>query len=281
MLRLSRRALLLGAPVTLLAAKPGSIRVGSQTNAWRIDPNNFESLLAVLATIKQLGFEGFETGFANLRGEFARPDSAYERLKKTGLKFFGIHVFLKSYDPQTAIAPYSLLEEVADGGKALGAERLIVSGGVTVHPLALRAKADALTRIAKHTKGIGIAACYHNHDAEFRDGGAQIEGLITQTDPGLRFVLDAGHAMEAGADVAGFFTKNWRRIDGIHLRDAKGGAEAPLGQGDYDYAPLVKAIDATGWRGWVLTEEERLNGDKPGEEAVRPARETIRKLFGV
>ena len=270
-----------GAPSALLGAKSGAVRVGCQTNAWRIDPKNFENFIEVLGTIKQLGFEGFETGFANLRGQFKEPNSAYDRIKKTGLKFFGIHVFLTSYDPQTAIGSYGLLQDVADGGKSLGAERLIVSGASTIHPLALRAKADALTRIAKYAKGIGLACCYHNHDVEFREGGMQIEGLLSETDSAVRFVLDAGHAIEGGADVASFFSKNWRRIDGVHLRDAKAGKEVPLGQGDYDYAPLAKAIDSTGWRGWVLTEEERLNGDKPGEEAVRPARETIRKVFGV
>jgi sugar phosphate isomerase/epimerase len=273
--------LLLGAPTTLLAAKPAAIRVGTQTNAWTIDPNNFEAFAGLLTDIKKLGFEGFETSFLNVRNQFDRPNNAYERIRKTGLRFLGVHVFLKTYDPQTALAPWSLLQQVADGGKALDAERLIVSGGSTVHPLALKAKADALTRIARYCKGIGIGCAYHNHDVEFRDHGVQIEELLRQTDPLVHFVLDAGHAIEGGGDVAAFFAKNWKRIDVIHLRDAKGGQEVPLGQGDYDYAPLAKEVHASGWRGWIVTEEERLNGDKPGAAAVGPARETIRKVFGV
>jgi sugar phosphate isomerase/epimerase len=202
-------------------------------------------------------------------------------LKKTGLRFFGIHVFLTAYDPQTAIASFELLQQVADGGKALGAERLIVSGGSTVHPLALRAKADALNRIAKYCKGIGLGCAYHNHQPEFQNQAVQIDGLVSQTDPLLHFLLDAGHAIEGGGNVAEFFAKNWRRIDGIHLRDAKAGQEVPLGQGESDYAPLAKAIQTSSWQGWLLTEEERLNGEKPGEAAVRPAREAIRRVFGV
>ncbi len=273
--------MLLAAPACLLPAKPGTIHVGTQTNAWPVDPKNFESLLGVLSTIKQLGFDGFETGFANLRSQFANPDTAYERLKKTGLRFFGIHVFLTAYDPQTAIAPAQLLQQVADAGNALGAERLIVSGGSTVHPLALRAKADALSRIAKYCKGIGLGCAYHNHQPEFQDHGVQIDGLLRQTDPQLHFILDAGHAIEGGGNVAEFFAKNWRRIDGIHLRDARGGKEVPLGEGENDYAPLAKAIQASSWQGWLLTEEERLSGEKLGEAAVRPAREAIRRVFGV
>jgi sugar phosphate isomerase/epimerase len=278
--KVTRRSLVLGGGAGLLSAKP-NLRTASQTNAWRIDPKNFESLLTVIGTIKQLGFEGFETGFVNVRGQFDRPLPAYERLKKTGMRFFGIHVFLTSYEPETAIAKYELLQEVADGGRALGAERLIVSGAPTVHPLALRAKADSLTRVAKYCKQVGIGCAYHNHAAEFSLGGTQINGLVAQTDPIVHFVLDAGHAIEGGGDVAAFFSKNWKRIDGIHLRDAKAGKEVPLGEGDYDYAPLAKAIQASDWRGWLITEEERLSGEKLGEAAVGPARTTIRRVFGV
>ena len=54
------------------------------------------------------------------------------------------HHLIFTDDPQTAIASIGLLQQVADGGKALDAERVIVSGDSTVHPLALRAKAEAL-----------------------------------------------------------------------------------------------------------------------------------------
>jgi len=278
---MTRRSLLLAAPASLLAAKPTVVRAGAQTNAWPIDPKDFDSLLSVLATVKDLGFEGFETGFINVRGQFARPEVANARLRKTGLRFFGVHIFLKAYDPQTAIAPWTLLQQVADGGAALGAERLILSGAPTAHPLALRAKVDGLNRIAKYCKGIGIGCAYHNHDVEFRYGATQMNGLLSGTDSNLHFVLDAGHAIEGGANVAEFFTNHWRRLDGIHLRDARSGTEVPLGEGEYDWTPLAKAIQASPWRGWLLAEEERLSGAKPREAAMRPARATIRRIFGV
>jgi inosose dehydratase len=121
---------------------------------------------------------------------------------------------------------------------------------------------------------------YHNHDAEFRENGRQIEALLRETDPALlRLILDAGHAQEGGAHVAEFFTEHAGRIDGIHLRDARQGNEVPLGQGDYDWRPLAAAVVSAKWDGWVLAEEERLSGEKPGEAAIRPAREAIRRVF--
>jgi sugar phosphate isomerase/epimerase len=170
---------------------------------------------------------------------------------------------------------------VTDGGAALGAERLIVSGASTPDPAALSRKAKAMDRIAKYCREKGLKFGYHNHDAEFRENGKQIEGLLHETDPALvHFILDAGHALEGGGKVSAFFSRYSGRIDGIHLRDAKQKKEVPLGQGDYHWRPLAAAVGAAGWDGWVLTEEERLSGEKPGEAAVRPAREAVRRLFG-
>jgi inosose dehydratase len=282
-LMMSRRALLISAPAAALAAKSGAtVHVGCQTNAWPIEPKDLSSLLQVLGVIKQIGFEGFETGFRNLQDQFAQPAAARENLKKSGLRFFGIHIFLLSYDKQTSIAPWDLLKQVADGGAALGAERLIVSGAPTPEPAALSRKAEGLNRIGKYCRQKGIGFGYHNHHVEFQQNGFQIQGLLRETDPEtVHLVVDAGHAIEGGANIAEFFTANSRRIDGMHLRDARAGQEVPLGQGDYDWRPLAAAIRAANWSGWLLAEEERLSGEKPGESATRPARETIRRIFGV
>ena len=275
---MSRRSLVLGAAGAAMAAN--KIHAGTQTNAWKIDPKDFNSLLEVLSAVKRLGFDGYETSFRNVEAQFGNSQ-AREQLKKTGLRFFGVHIFLLEYEPETSIAPWNLIERVVNGGAALGAERLILSGGSTPDPAALSRKAKALARAAKYSHEHGLKFAYHNHDKEFRDNGAQINGLLGQTDPALfHLILDAGHAQEGGANVAQFFAKHAARIDGIHLRDAKQGKEVPLGQGEYDWKPLAAAIKQAKWDGWVLSEEERLSGEKPGEAAIKPAREAIRRIFG-
>jgi sugar phosphate isomerase/epimerase len=64
------------------------------------------------------------------------------------------------------------------------------------------------------------------------------------------------------------------------LRDFKGEQQVPLGQGDVDWKPLASAVRKAGFDGWVLAEEERADGTKPGATAAGPARETLRTLFG-
>jgi inosose dehydratase len=257
---ISRRSVVLGAPASLLGAKTSGIRVACQTNAWPVDSRDFESVIRALASIKELGFEGFEADLSHVRGQFERGSATYDRIRKTGLKFAGISIELKKYDPQTFIPSGGLLEQAADGGKALGAERLIVSGDSTVHPLALRAKADALNRITRYCKGLGIGCAYQTQDYDFQVDGMQINGLMTMSEPGLHFVLDAR------TSVADFFAKNWRRVDGVRL---------PLGQGESDWGPLAKAVQGSQWRGWLVIAKAGEAGE------VGAAREAVRRVFGV
>ncbi len=278
---------LAAAGVRRLFAK-GTLHAGCQTNAWAINPADFSSLLTVLNTIKRLGFEGFETGFRNVEQQFGNTAPARAQIEKTGLQFFGVHIFLgNQYDPQTSIPPIELISRVADGGKKLGAERVIVSGAsVTangkVDAEALRRKAAGMNNAAAYCHKIGLGFCYHNHPAEFMAGGEEMSQLVRQTDPHrVDFLIDAGHAFQARADVPAFFSQHASRIVGFHLRDSKNGQEVILGQGEFDYRPLAKAIEAAGWSGWILSEEERLSGEKLGESATGPAREYVRRVFGV
>lgn len=274
--------------VALLQAAPKNIgvKIGCQTNAWRIDPNNFDSLVEVLRQLKELGYEGYETGFRNVQGQFANSAAVRKQLEVTGLKFLGCHIFLDKYDEQTQIAPLELVQKIADGAASLGAERLILSGGGLIRDGrvaadALKRKAVGLNAAGKYCRSKGIRLAYHNHGPEFEAGGVEIEGLYAQTDPALvDFLHDFGWAFFAKANVSAFFARHHKRIVGMHLRDFKNGEQVPLGQGEFPIKELAAAIQKAKWTGWAINEEERLSGEKPGEKAVAPARQTMKQVFG-
>jgi inosose dehydratase len=267
------------------AAAPG-LRFGCQTNAWPLKPGDVAQFLGVLGTVKSLGFEGFETSFRNVQAQYATAAEARARITQSGLAFFGVHIFLTEYDPKTHVAPMELIRTTADGAAALGAERLILSGGGLVKdgkvaPEDLTLKVAGLNDAAKYCRDRGLAFAYHNHGPEFAADGAEINGLLAGTDPALvSFLVDCGHAYRAGVDLAAFFTKHRARIAAMHLRDFKGEPQVPLGQGEVNWTPLAQAVRASKWDGWILAEEERADGSKPGATAAGPARETMRKLFG-
>ena len=263
-----------------LAGEFSKVKLGAQTNAWPIKPGDLSQLFDVLSKIKAYGFQGFETGFANLRAQFPSPADARQRIEDTGLEFFGIHIFLPQYDAETHVAPATLYEEVARGGAKLGAQRLILSGAPASDEAALTKKTEALNRAGRFAKSVGMRmVAYHNHAPEFANNGAEILGLVRNTNPSeVGLLLDAGHAYEAKADIPHFFEMHHRRIIGLHVRDYKNGEQVPLGSGTFPLRELAAAIDRANWQGWILCEEERLNA-KPGDAAMRPARNALFHVF--
>ncbi|MGP8243036.1 MAG: sugar phosphate isomerase/epimerase family protein [Bryobacteraceae bacterium] len=280
----SRREVLLAAAGlaagrVLQAANPMHVHLGCQTNAWAIDPRDFGNVLAIVRKIENYGYEGFETGFANVQGQFGDPAAAKAKLDSIGLQFIGVHIFLLRYDPATHVAPAELYERVAAGGAKLGAERLILSGAPPQDEAGRKRKAEALNRAGSVAQKLGLKLAYHNHGPEFASHGEEIEFLLRETDPvRVWFLLDAGHAFVAGADIPAFIRKHHDRLTGMHLRDSRDGKETPLGTGDFPLEAVAAVIRETGWSGWVINEEERVGG-KPGDEAIKPARDALFRVF--
>lgn len=259
------------------------IQFGAQTNAWRINPKNFDSFLAVLGQVRQIGYTGFETGFANVMQQFASPQAARAEIEKTGLIFFGMHVYLphRMYDPATNLPPASLYKKIAPGGVALGARHLIFSAAPCDTAEQLQRKIAGLNAAGKYSKSIGLPLAYHNETAqESQSKLDELETLYDRTDPEyVSFLLDCGHAYQGGMNVPAFARRHHARIVGLHLRDYRDGKQVVLGKGTFPLKELAAALQQVHWRGWVLNEEERMDGSKHGSEYMKPAFQAMRGAF--
>src|ERR1035441_3836480 len=195
----SRREVLLAAAGlaaghVVRAAKPMDVHLGCQTNAWAMDPRDFSSVLAIIQKVKDYGYEGFETGFASVQGQFDDPAGAKGKLDAMGLKFIGVHIFLNQYDAATHVAGAELYERVAAGGVKLGAERLILSGTPPEDQAGRKRKAEALNRAGALAQKLGLKLAYHNHGPEFANHGEEMEFLLRETDAArVWFLVDARH----------------------------------------------------------------------------------------
>jgi sugar phosphate isomerase/epimerase len=257
-------------------------KFGVQLNAFPIDPKNFSTFLETLREVKQIGYDGFESSFRNVSGEFASPQNARREIEASGLTFFGVHIFLNTpmYDPATTVAPASLYEEVGRGAAKLGAGHLILSGAPAASEDQLKHKVEALDRAGAFAKSVGLRLAYHNHWPEFESKINEIEVLYTRTDPSVvSFLLDAGHAYHGGADVPKFIRTHYHRIVAFHLRDYKDGRLVTLGTGTFPLAQVAAAIKETGWTGWIENEEERDNHSHSGAEVIEPAYRAMKEAF--
>ena len=266
----------------LHAEVPSGVRFGVQLNAFPIDPERFQTFLDVLGTVRQIGYQGFESGFRNLAPQFSQPAEARNSIEQTGLTFFGIHIYFPNpqYDQATRIAASSVYEPVAHGGAALGAKYLILSGAPCEHVDQLKHKIKALDAAGRYAHSAGITVAYHNHWWEFRSAIGEIEALYKETDQELvHFVLDAGHAYHGGADVPAFIRAHAKRIVGFHLRDFKNGDYVELGTGDFPLRQVAAAIRQIGWKGWVENEEERADHSQGGLKVIGPAYQAMKEAF--
>jgi sugar phosphate isomerase/epimerase len=233
----------------------------------------------VLDQVRKIGYAGFETGFLNLRQQFKSPEAARASIANSGLTFFGIHIFLppERLDPVSKLPPASLYEEVARGGVALGAQRLIFSGAPAASADDLKRKIAGLNAAGAFSKSLGLPLAYHNHWFEFQSKVGEIEALYAETDPALvSFLLDA---YRGGADLPAFLGKHHARIIALHLRDYDNGKQVPLGAGSFPLAEVAATLKHLDWKGWVLNEEEREDGTKLGLTVMEPAFEALQKAF--
>jgi inosose dehydratase len=282
---LSRRAVMRASAAAFVSpllgsTVPAQIQLGTQTNAWAVNPDQIGTLYSVLQKIDQLGFSGFETGFRNFQSVTNNLKLVRAHLESSGLIFFGIHIFLTNYDKTTHIAPEVLYTEAIETGSALSAKHLILSGSPCQSKSDLANKATALNRAGTIAFESGLRVAYHNHSPEFQNGEREIRHLIENTDAKVvSFVMDAGHAFRAGADVPLFLSTYASRVIGVHLRDSKNGQEVPLGQGDFPLEATSRALRNANWSGWAMLEEERTDGSKPGDTAIVPAFNALRRAF--
>ena len=280
---ISRRTFLgsLSLPLLVSGAGPAASPVGCQANAWPLKAGDFAGLLDVFRKAKQLGYVGCECNIRFVQDQFARAAEARKEIEATGVQFIGPHNSMANAKSADALA------KAAAGAAAIGALRMVMSGaGLSpegkFEASALKDKAVELERLGKICQQNGIRLAYHNHNPEFANHNAEIEGLAKSTSAELvDFLMDAGHGTLGGGDPAEFMSRNSKRIFGCHVKTFHGKDEQkPLGQGDFGFEALAAAIKQTGWKGWIISEE----GGNPryaNSAALEPDRQYIRKVFGV
>jgi len=146
----------------------------------------------------------------------------------------------------------------------------------------------------------GLQIALHPHWGMAIETGRQIERLLDSSDVGL--CLDTGHAYLAGADPVGIAKAARGRVHHVHLKDvdpAKAeqvrsgavpfrasvidGLFVPLGEGGVDIAGTIAALEAGGYQGWyVLEQDVSLTAEPaPGEGPKADAVDSVAYLRGL
>jgi len=151
--------------------------------------------------------------------------------------------------------------------------------------------ASGVDRIARAVKEeTGLRLVFHHHCGGYVETIAEVDKLLTLTDPKLvGLCLDTGHYQFAGGDPLKILKRNKGRVWHMHFKDCEPkvaaqsreegwdyfksvekGVFCELGKGAVDF-PAVKAeLEAQGFEGWIVVEQDVLPGmGSPYESAVR------------
>lgn len=242
----------------------------------------------VLAEMKEIGLTATEFGPQGWLPVDAEARAAV--VAEVGLKPVGAFFLAVMHDPD--FDPIPQVEAELRAFEVAGGEFLVLAAdsgrdGYDDRPVLDEAGWNTLfsnlTRIREVCAAKGVTACLHPHWGTMVQNVDEVERVLDNSTVGL--CLDTGHLACGGADVVDLVRKYADRVDIVHAKDIrkeltdkllpgeitwsqgiKAGMFTPIGQGDIDFAAIVKLLDDAGFDGyWVLEQDIMLDSEPPAD----------------
>ncbi len=146
---------------------------------------------------------------------------------------------------------------------------------------------------------LGLPVVFHHHCAGFVETPEETRHLMDRTDPALvGLCLDTGHWEYAGGDSLQSVREYGERVRYLHLKDCDpniralareermdyfaataAGVFCELGQGSVDFPGIIAEMNALGYDGWAIVEQDVLTDDLDApRQSARRNREYLRTL---
>ena len=273
----------------------------------------FESVLDEMVSAGYTGTELGPWGFLPTQSERLTAE-----LSRRNMCLIGAFVPIALADPEryaagyeSAIATARLLGEcgapVVVLADAMYDQRMAVAGRVQdkdgLPDAAWTSAAKLLDKIAAEVRAIGLRAVFHHHAGTYIETPSEVEHLLSITDPSLLgLCLDTGHYFYGGGDPVEAAQKYAPRIWHLHLKDVRedvlndvrrekrgfldavaDGVFCPLGEGDVDIVGVINELEARGYDGWAVFEQD-VDPTKPGvvpKQGAAASREYLRSAAAI
>jgi inosose dehydratase len=252
---------------------------GREKRDWNKDKD------ASLAEVARAGLDGLEP-IANTPADIR---DLVPRLKKAKLEMRSLYMNALLHEKEKAAATIKNALAVADEARKAGLKVMVVNptpirwgGPEDKSDEQLKVQAAELDRLGAALRKKEVTLAYHNHDAEMRRSAREFHHMMLGTEAdNVKLCLDAhwvfrgaGDSQVALFDVVKLYVG---RIVELHLRQSKKGVwTEAFGDGDIDYARLVKALVAKKLRPLCVLEQaveaKTPNTLKAGEAHARGAK---------
>jgi inosose dehydratase len=147
----------------------------------------------------------------------------------------------------------------------------------------------------------GLQQVLHSHVQTVVETKDDINRVLDTCD--VNFCLDTGHMAIGGQDPVAFAKEAMERVGHVHLKDVRldmvppvlrrevtlmaatqAGLFTPLGQGDVDILGVVQTLEAAGYQGWYVIEQDTAITDglpAEGEGPITQVRTSMQYLTDV
>jgi sugar phosphate isomerase/epimerase len=234
-------------------------------------------LKRVCATVKEIGYDGIELApftLAPLIGDLPgwRRREIRSTIEDAGLETIGLHWLLAKTEGFHLTSPDDVVRkrtaayliELAEATKEMGGSLMVLGSpkqrsllpGVTIHE-AMDYAVLVLSQAMPAIGALGVDLCLEPlapTETDFLNSIAEAMQVIERLDhPHARLHLDV-KAMSAdpGGTVTSLIARHGREAGHFHAQDP-GNLRGP-GMGELDFGPIVRALEASGYGGWVSVE---------------------------
>jgi len=159
--------------------------------------------------------------------------------------------------------------------------------------------AKGAERIAKAVKEeYGMRTVFHHHCAGYVETPEELDILMSLTDPELLgLCFDTGHYAFGGGNPLEALQKYKDRIWHVHFKDydprighlsqqnqwdyfesVKQGIFCELGKGSVDFRSVLDILNESGYKGWIVVEQDVLPGMGTPKECARNNRVYLKQL---
>lgn len=243
----------------------------------------------VLREMSDLGLPATELGAPGFLP--TSPEAVRDQLSAYDMTLIGGFTPVVLHDPRQRDTTIAQVRHVADLFQRAGATEFVSAVVMdadwsTPRPLdasEMRHLLEMLQLIDDICDEYGLHQVLHPHVQTVVESAADVDRILDGCD--VKWCLDTGHLAIGGIDPVAFAREASERVGHVHLKDVdmskvppllrhdisimqgvQDGLFTPLGQGDVAIAEVISTLEAAGYDGWYVIEQDTaITGAMPEE----------------
>lgn len=253
---------------------------GCQTYPWKMGKKYFGEVPHMLEVASRAGFQSLEAEIDMLGEYFDKPEELKVLLDTYHMKFAAL-VLHQDWEGACQTEEEAALSEKAIAFvQHFPLAKVMLSHHAGTTP---RGEGEALAQrrrnliscmadVAAQAAEAGIVCCFHPNSAKnslFRTA-EDYEVLFALLEPtAIGWAPDVGHLENGGIDALKLMKEHRNLIRHVHFKDRVAeNTWAVMGQGTIDYPAIMDYLAETGYKGWIMVEDESPAAEQDSDKVV-------------